>query len=53
MNAKDVDSTPNNNVNTEDDYSKAELIVSISTGKELIYIGITIICLILLIEGFG
>ncbi len=47
LNAKDVDSTPNNNVNTEDDYSKAELIVSISTGKELIYIGITIICLIL------
>lgn len=47
LNAKDVDSTPNNNVNTEDDYSKAELIVSISTGKELIYIGITIISLIL------
>ena len=46
LNAKDVDSTPNNNVNTEDDYSKAELIVSISTGKELFYLGITIICLI-------
>ena len=29
---KDIDSTPGNDVSTEDDYSKAELIISVSTG---------------------
>lgn len=36
---KDIDSTPGNKVESEDDYSKADLIISISTGAVL-YISI-------------
>lgn len=35
---KDIDSTPGNKVESEDDYSKADLIISISTGGIVIYV---------------
>ena len=39
LGTKDIDSIPGNKADTEDDYSKAELIISISTGLNL-YIGL-------------
>lgn len=39
---KDKDSTPSNKVQTEDDYSEAELIISISTGAVYVYLSIII-----------
>lgn len=48
LGTKDIDSTPGNKVETEDDYSKAELVISISTGNAIIYISIIIIALIIL-----
>ena len=48
---KDIDSTPGNKVQSEDDMSKAEVVVSIVTGKVIIYI--TIILGVLTILTFG
>ena len=45
---KDIDSTPGNKVETEDDYSKADLIISVGTGL-YIYISIGIVISILFV----
>ncbi len=39
LGTRDTDSTPGNEVSTEDDYSKADLIISVSTGA-VVYISI-------------
>ena len=36
----DMDSTPGNNIETEDDFSKAEIIISVETGRVILYISI-------------
>lgn len=41
----DIDSTPGNKVETEDDFSKADLIISVSTGAIIIYVSIIMITL--------
>ena len=46
----DIDSTPGNKIETEDDFSKAEIIISIGTGIG-VYISIGIILAILVIVG--
>lgn len=38
----DRNSMPNNQDPNEDDYSKADLLISIATGREIMYIGLTI-----------
>lgn len=48
---KDIDSTPGNKAQSEDDMSKAEVVVSIVTGKVIMYI--TIILGVLTILTFG
>ena len=48
----DCDSTPGNKVEDEDDMSKAEVIISISTGMEFIVTILIIITLILVISLF-
>ena len=45
---QDVDSTPGNNVETEDDFSKAEVIISIGTGIG-VYISIGVILAVLIV----
>ena len=47
---KDKDSTVANKNTKEDDYSSAELVLSVNTGRKILYIGI-IICSILLLSG--
>ena len=51
LNIADTDSAPANKVEGEDDYSKADLIISISTGG-FIVIGSIIIAFIILISSF-
>lgn len=48
---KDIDSTPGNNVQGEDDMSTAELIISIGTGSPVMYT--VLIIAIILIIGIG
>ena len=48
---QDIDSTPGNKVDGEDDMSTAEVIISIRTGSELIYI--TLIGIIIVAIGAG
>ena len=48
---RDIDSTPGNNNSSEDDYGKAEIIISIGTGLIILYISIGLI--ILAIIGMG
>ena len=48
---QDIDSTPANNVNTEDDFSKADLIISLVTGKIIMYTAITLVVIAIL--GFS
>ena len=50
-NTKDVDSTPNNKVMTEDDIDDAPVILSISTGAEPVYLSLTLIVLTILAVG--
>ena len=38
----DIDSRPGNNVTTEDDYGKADVILGIQTGRAVLYIGLTL-----------
>ena len=45
---EDIDSTPGNKVDGEDDQSKAEVIVSLTTGKEMIIISTSLIALIII-----
>lgn len=52
LNISDIDSTPANKVDGEDDMSKAEVIVSVSTGKE-IFIAVSTILTILIITGIA
>lgn len=47
----DVDSTPGNNNASEDDYSKAELIIGISTGGVVLFVLLTFVIFIIL--GIG
>ncbi len=48
QNTSDVDSTPGNGVASEDDYSTADIIISVSTGA-IIYISILIVVLLVMI----
>ena len=43
----DVDSIPNNNNASEDDYGRAEIIISVGTGKAIIFVSIILIILAL------
>lgn len=47
---EDIDSTPSNKIDGEDDLSKAEVIISLTTGKEMIMI-ITISLIAIIITG--
>ena len=50
----DTDSTPGNNTQSEDDYSTADVIISVSTGTLVAYIGIILAVLILIgLGAFG
>lgn len=40
LDLSDVDSTPGNNNTSEDDYGRAEVIISVGTGKAIIFISI-------------
>lgn len=51
LGVKDSNSTPANKAQGEDDLSKADLLISISTGKAVMYIGLTIS--IIAIVGVG
>ena len=48
---RDIDSTPGNNNSSEDDYGKAEVIISVGTGLIILYISIAFI--ILAVIGVG
>ena len=47
----DIDSTPGNAISTEDDFSSADVIISVKTGALILYVSIIII--ISLMIGFG
>lgn len=47
----DIDSTPGNKANDEDDYSIANVVVGVKTGQTVVYILLTAIVLAIL--GFG
>ena len=47
---EDIDSTPSNKVDGEDDLSKAEVLISLTTGKEIVII-ISTILIALIITG--
>ena len=47
----DIDSTPNNKVPGEDDIDDAPVMLTVTTGQEIIYIGITIIGLAIIAVG--
>lgn len=47
----DIDSTPDNNKPGEDDIDNAPVILSVKTGEEVIYIGLTTIILVILAGG--
>ncbi len=50
----DIDSTPGNSTQSEDDYSTADVIISVSTGTLVAYIGIILAVLILIgLGAFG
>ena len=50
----DIDSTPGNNTQSEDDYSTADVIISVSTGTLVAYIGIILAVLVLIgLGAFG
>lgn len=48
---EDIDSTPGNKVEGEDDTSKADIVLSIVTGKIILYTTLTMIVILLLICG--
>ena len=48
---EEKDSTPSNKKDGEDDIEQAELIVSIKTGGTWMYIGITLLSLIIITVG--
>ena len=48
---EDIDSTPGNRKNGEDDISMAELIISVKTGSPIMYI--SLIMIIIVIIGVG
>ena len=47
----DIDSTPNNKVPGEDDIDDAPVMLTVTTGQEIIYIGITILVLAIIAGG--
>ena len=50
----DIDSTPGNSTQSEDDYSTADVIISVSTGTLVAYIGIILAVLVLIgLGAFG
>lgn len=52
-NTKDVDSTPDNKVDGEDDIDKAEVMLSISTGTAPTYILLTLTVSIIMVTGIA
>ena len=50
---KDIDSTPDNKVDGEDDIDKAEVMLSISTGTAPTYIVLTLIVSIIMVTGIA
>ena len=51
LGTNDINSTPGNKVQGEDDLSKADLLISISTGREVMYIGLTISMIAIIAVG--
>ena len=51
LNIADIDSTYGNNVETEDDMGKAEVIISISTGKVVLAISLSLIVILMIVGG--
>ena len=51
LGTNDINSTPGNKVQGEDDLSKADLLISISTGREIMYIGLTISMIAIIAVG--
>ena len=51
LGTNDVNSIPGNKVQGEDDLSKADLLISISTGREVMYIGLTISMIAIIAVG--
>ena len=47
----DIDSTPNNKVPGEDDIDDAPVMLTVTTGQEILYIGITIMVLAIIAGG--
>lgn len=47
LDLSDVDSTPGNNNSSEDDYGRAEVIISVGTGTVIIFISLIFIILVL------
>ena len=52
-NTKDIDSTPDNKVDGEDDIDKAEVMLSISTGTAPTYILLTLTVSIIMVTGIA
>ena len=50
-NSKDIDSTPNNKKNGEDDIDDAPVILTVRTGIEPSYVILTLLCLCILVTG--
>lgn len=48
---QDIDSTPGNNVQNEDDINNADIVIGVKTGEVYIYIAITLISILIL--GIG
>lgn len=46
---KDVNSTPNNKVKDENDMGSADLIITVATGKEIIYITIGVLIVLIIV----
>ena len=51
MGADDLDSTPNNRAQGEDDLGKADVIISVKTGALVMYVGIVIAILVIIGAG--
>ena len=46
---KDINSTPNNKVKDENDMGSADLIITVATGKEIIYIAIGVLIVLIIV----
>ena len=52
LNAKDVDSTPGNRQNSEDDMGSSDLIISVKTGAAVSYIALTLSIIVVIAIAF-